>query len=107
MEEESGTKAENGQIIVQVDGAKGKTFPVEVKPFPEGCPVAHVETTLSITKNLDNYESLRVSVSVRRPCADHDEAREATAHKSTLEAVKYIKQIVDGSAKFLPSMGIK
>lgn len=45
---------------------------------------ASVATELSITKNMDNYESMKVGVVISSPCHNTPEAK-ADAHASDLE----------------------
>lgn len=42
--------------------------PIQVEVFPEGVPAAYVRVQAGSTKNLGNYESLRVDVAITLPC---------------------------------------
>ena len=46
-------------------------------------PYAEVMIDLGITKNLGHYESLRISVSLKKPCADTPEALDRAYADST------------------------
>lgn len=50
---------------------KGETTEekVIVKTYPDSVPLASVSVEGSITKNLGNYESLRIQASITLPCA--------------------------------------
>jgi hypothetical protein len=51
---------------------------------------SHVTTELSITKNMDNYESMRVGVSISSPCHNDDEPKLVTHEHNMNLAMKML-----------------
>lgn len=65
-------KSKTGELTIDAhypDGPKTSRQTIKVRPFPADVPLAEVSVGGSITKNLGNYESLRVNCSVTLPTA--------------------------------------
>jgi hypothetical protein len=60
---------------------------------------AHVTCALSITKNLDNYESAKISCSITRPCEDTDEE----CDRIWAECLEWVKGKIDPELDALSS----
>lgn len=51
------------------DGTESESKQIVVRTYPDEVPLASVTVGGSITKNLGNYESLRINASLTLPCA--------------------------------------
>lgn len=62
------------------DGAVLKKVAEEPIPvhIPAGEDVAHIEVSIGLTRNLGNYESVRINVGITLPCPANAEAIDAT-----------------------------
>jgi hypothetical protein len=90
-------RAEAGRLTVQAmysnpgrqDSADERLL--EVRTFPEGVTPAQASVLYSFTKNLGNYESVKVSVGVTLPCfAEEIEAAQQQA-SALAERMLYAK----------------
>lgn len=77
----SAVKSRSGEIIVQQSKATDLPSHDEIETLTNP---SHVSTELSITKNMDNFESLKVGVSITSPCRNEDGAKMAT-HQHNLD----------------------
>jgi hypothetical protein len=67
-----GTTTKKSSVIIETRYPRQDattTEKITVKTYPDNIPLASVSVEGSITKNLGNYESLRVQASVTLPCA--------------------------------------
>ena len=75
------TKTKSGSITITTrypDGKEDEKREVIVKTYPTDVPLATISVEGSVTKNLGNYESLRIQASMTLPCAV-EETEEAYA----------------------------
>jgi hypothetical protein len=82
---------------VSVTDAQGQEGEVE---YPLGAVAVPIETRADVgyrvshTKNLGNYESLRVEVSVTRPCLNHESAIDQAHGKNREWAETKLEEII-------------
>ena len=66
------TKTKSGSLTITTrypTGKEDESREVIVKTYPSDVPLATVSVEGSVTKNLGNYESLRIQASMTLPCA--------------------------------------
>jgi hypothetical protein len=72
MATKASTKTKSGVLTITTRYPKGnedEQREVIVKTYPADIPLATVSVEGSVTKNLGNYESLRIQASITLPCA--------------------------------------
>jgi hypothetical protein len=73
----SATKTRAGVLTINTRYPKGEETEVQeliVKTYPTDVPLASVSAEGSVTKNLGNYESIRIQASITLPCAVEETA---------------------------------
>jgi len=66
------TKTKSGVLTMVTrypNSEQEETNEILVKTYPSDVPLANVSVECSVTKNLGNYESLRIQASITLPCA--------------------------------------
>lgn len=66
------TKTKSGTLTITTRYPNGEEIEerqVTVKTYPTDAPLASVSVEGSVTKNLGNYESLRIQAAITLPCA--------------------------------------
>lgn len=65
------TKTKSGLLTISTryGSTENESQEVIVKTYPSDVPLATISVEGSVTKNLGNYESLRIQASITLPCA--------------------------------------
>lgn len=81
------------EITVTVGGATAKKSYV-VHTFPANIPLATVEVGVGLTKNMGDYNSLKVDVRVKRNCLDCEPAIQDTQKKLYVKVVAMLDEVM-------------
>ena len=72
MATKASTKTKSGTLSMTTsypNGNQDEASEIIVRTYPTDVPLASVSVECSVTKNLGNYESLRIQASITLPCA--------------------------------------
>lgn len=79
------------EITVTVGGATAKKSYV-VHTFPANIPLASIEVGVGLTKNMGDFNSLKVDVRIKRNCLDCESAIQDTNKKLYTKAVELLEE---------------
>ena len=91
------TKTKAGELIVTstYKNSEEQHRDLTVKTFPTDAPIATVSVEGSVTKNLGNYESLRIQASISLPCLveETSEAYDEAWRRVEEQLTKKVQQV--------------
>ena len=85
----SATKSRSGEVIREESKTTALPSGLEVETLTNP---AHVATELSITKNMQNFESMKIGVIINSPCANTDADKLATHERDIALAMKMLEK---------------
>ncbi len=81
------------EITVTVGGKTAKKSYV-VHTFPANVPLASVEIGIGMTKNMGDYNSLKIDVRVKRNCLDCEPAIQDTQKRLYLKVAEMLDEVL-------------